>query len=152
MKIELLADHPEAIPVIARWHWAEWGHYNPEGSFGLVLEKLSQRVHRERIPFAYLALQKEIPMGTASLVELDMDTRKDLSPWLAGVYVDPAFRNRGVGSALVQKVCEKAEQLRFDELFLYTNTAYDLYKKLGWFAIEQEQYRGRLVSIMKYTF
>jgi GNAT superfamily N-acetyltransferase len=149
MIIALLADYPDEVRTVARWHWEEWGYLNPNGSFDLTLERISKRVKRDRVPLAYLALEGGSPVGTASLVEHDMEGREDLSPWLAGVYVHPDHRNRGVASGLVLRVCETAQSFGISELFLYTNTAYRLYAKLGWTEIGKETYRGRLVKIMR---
>ena len=78
-----------------------------------------------------------------------MDTRKDLSPWLAGVFVSPAFRGRGHGAALVTAVEDHATRVGVERLYLYTNSAQSLYEKLGWVEIEREHYRGREVVIMQ---
>lgn len=152
MHIELLADCAELLPLIARWHWGEWGHHNPQGSYERTLDRLSRRANRDRIPLTYIALEGDDPIGTASLVEHDMESRKDLSPWLAGVYVDPAYRRQGVASALVRKVCEAAESLGVQTLYLYTNTAAILYQQLGWEPMMEQEYRGKRVQIMKYEF
>jgi hypothetical protein len=42
--------------------------------------------------------------GSAMLIAHDMDTRMELSPWLAGVFVAPKRRGCGVGAALVRRV------------------------------------------------
>lgn len=31
--VSALSDYPEFVPVVARWHWREWGHSDPAGSF-----------------------------------------------------------------------------------------------------------------------
>ena len=88
-------------------------------------------------------------MGLVSLVLYDMDTRKDLSPWLAGLYVRPPSRSLGIASALIQALGEKARDLGYEKLFLYTHSASGLYEKLGWEAINKEDYQGREVVIMR---
>jgi GNAT superfamily N-acetyltransferase len=52
------------------------------------------------------------------LVAHDMDTRMDLSPWLAGVFVAPHHRRRGVGAALVQRIIDEATGLGVEQLYL----------------------------------
>jgi GNAT superfamily N-acetyltransferase len=150
MQIELLADRPEAIPVIAGWYWQEWGQHNPERPYAEFLDRVSGCVYRNHIPLAYVAMDSKRSLGTASLVECDMETHPELSPWLAGVYVDPRYRHRGIASMLVRKICAKADELGFAELFLYTNSADELYRKLGWVNLEQTNYRDKPVKIMKF--
>jgi GNAT superfamily N-acetyltransferase len=148
-KVELLADHLEICPTLARWQWEAWGHLTPERPFEEWVERLEKRTLRDRIPLTVIALEGDQPAGLASLVFYDMDTRKDLSPWLAGVFVAPTLRGRGHGAALVTAIEEHAVRLGVERLYLYTNSAQGLYEKLGWVEIEREQYRGREVVIME---
>jgi N-acetylglutamate synthase-like GNAT family acetyltransferase len=147
-QIALLADYPELIPRLAKWRWDEWGHLDPAGSLDEWKERLAKRVHRDRIPLTVIALEDEQPVGMASLLHYDMDIRRDLSLWLAGVLVPPASRRRGIGSALVTVIEQHASALGVDILYLYTNNTQRFYAKLGWQVIEQESYRGQDVVLM----
>jgi GNAT superfamily N-acetyltransferase len=148
MRIALLADHPEAVPTVAAWHYAEWGHLDPDASLKAWTAGLRQRTRRGGIPTTLVALENEMPVGSASLVEHDMTTRPDLMPWLAGVYVLPARRRRGIGSALVRRAMALAADLGFETLYLYSNSAVALYRQLGWQLLDYEHYEGREVAIM----
>lgn len=148
MDIKLLADHPEAIPVVARWHWDEWGRYETDSSYEETLKSITEQQHRNSLPLAYIALVDGKPAGAASLVEHDMDVHQELTPWLAGVYVDPPFRNQGFASALVKEICLKAGEIGFKRIYLYTISAFGLYTKLGWSLFLEEDYRHRTVKIM----
>jgi N-acetylglutamate synthase-like GNAT family acetyltransferase len=77
-----------------------------------------------------------------------MRTRKDLSPWLASVFVKPEFRNNGIATVLVNHIEDEATMLGIEKLFLYTEQARGLYLKLGWNDIEQCEYQGVDVAIM----
>lgn len=147
-KLSLLANHLELIPLLANWYRQEWGHLSPDRSLEEWIQRLAERAHRDRIPLTVIAFEDDQPVGLASLVAADMDTRRDLSPWLAGVYVAPAYRKRGFGSDLVMDIEERAAGLGIETLYLYTNSAQRLYERLGWLEIEREPYRGREVVIM----
>jgi GNAT superfamily N-acetyltransferase len=82
------------------------------------------------------------------LVANDMDTRKELTPWLAGVYVAPEHRRQGIGSALVARAVDCAERLGVPRLYLYTPGAERMYSRLGWSPMERVKYRGSDVLIM----
>ncbi len=148
MRIERLADHPGAVDTIGRWHWDEWGHADPEGSLESWTEALLARAHRDRIPTTFVALDGAEPVGSAVLVEHDMDTRRDLSPWLAGVFVKPSHRHRGIASALVRRAVREAARLDVGRLYLYTQPARGLYEKLGWRPLAEDHYEGQPVTIM----
>jgi GNAT superfamily N-acetyltransferase len=80
-------------------------------------------------------------LGSASLVEHDMATRPELSPWLSGVFVAPEHRRRGVGAALVERVVLEARVLRTPRLYLYTLGSGALYLRLRWSVMEHTFYR-----------
>lgn len=81
-------------------------------------------------------------MGVASLRVHDLEGRENLTPWLGGVYVAPDSRRRGVGTALVRAVEEKARELGFEEIYLFTLDREDWYASLGWSTIETIHWRG----------
>jgi len=50
----------------------------------------------------FVLLVDEVPVATASFVHPDLPSRPNLTPWLAGVYVQPEFRCRGFASHSVR--------------------------------------------------
>lgn len=148
MQIASIADHLDLVPVIAEWHFAEWGYLDPDGTLASWTEGLGQRTRREQIPTTYVALEGDELLGSVTLVEQDMLTRPDLSPWVAGVYVAAAHRQRGIGSALVRHAVRQAAQMGVKRLYLYTHPARAFYLKLGWQLLEEAVYEGRPVAIM----
>lgn len=89
------------------------------------------------------------PAGTAALIRSDLETRPDLTPWLAGLWVQPAFRGRGHATALVRRVEAFALAASVPVLWLYTSTAEPLYAKLGWERAGVEQENGHEVVLMR---
>ncbi len=87
-------------------------------------------------------------VGSAMLVTHDMKTRKDLSPWLAGVYVKPAYRRRGIASRLVTRIENEAALLAIPRLYLYTPSEAAFYARRGWQTLEETEYRGVAVTVM----
>ena len=148
MQIASIADHLDLVPVIAAWHFAEWGRLDPSGTLASWTEGLRQRTRREQIPTTYVALEGSELLGSVTLVEQDMLTRPTLSPWVAGVYVAAAHRQRGIGSALVRHAVRQAAQMGVERLYLYTHPARAFYQKLGWQFLEEAVYEGRPVAIM----
>jgi GNAT superfamily N-acetyltransferase len=148
MRIESIADHLDLVPTIARWHWDEWGHTDPTGSLAAWTAGLRQRTHRDRIPTTYVALAGDELLGSVTLVEHDMDTHRELSPWLAGLYVEPSRRGQGVGSALVRHTVQKAGEMGIARLYLYSGPARSFYERLGWRPVAETVYHGRPVTIL----
>jgi N-acetylglutamate synthase-like GNAT family acetyltransferase len=150
MRIEYLCDHPEAFPQLVEWQHAEWGHVRP----GDTLEKRAARLrgfsNRDRIPLTVVALDQNEILGSASLIEHDMETRMELTPWLAGVFVAEQYRRRGIGAELVRRIMAEAKRLNVALLYLYTVHSEKFYAALGWELLERTSYREQKVVIMTY--
>ena len=96
-----------------------------------------------------VALENERLLGSVTLVENDMETRRDLSPWLAGLFVWPEFRRKGVGTTLVAHAVQAASRMGVPTLYLYTASAQALYAGLGWTTVADEFYEGSKVVVME---
>ena len=68
--------------------------------------------------------------------------------WLALVYTLPQERGKGYGTLLCQYMQEHAQEMRIENVYLFTDTAESLYKKLGWREIERLHYKTRNVIVM----
>ena len=151
MTIEYLADHPEAVTTLAAWQHAEWGHVRP----GDTAEKRATRLrgwsNRDRIPLTVVAFENNNVLGSASLIEHDMETRMELTPWLAGVFVGESYRRRGIGAELVRRIMEEARKLKVPLLYLYTVHSEKFYAALGWKLMERTTYRQYAIVIMTYA-
>jgi GNAT superfamily N-acetyltransferase len=149
VRIAGIAEHPEHVETVARWQFGEWGHLEPGDSLAARIAYVStQAAHPGRIPATFIALEGDEPVGSASVVENDMDTHPELTPWLASVYVAPGARGRGVATALVRRVMDEAAKLGAPRLYLFTESASGLYEKLGWRVIGAEEFQGVDVTIM----
>ena len=151
MEIKYLADEKEYIPQVIDWLYGQWGH-NYEYGKKVWTERVNNRLNKKEVPTTFVALKDDEILGTASLIKYDMDTRKDLTPCLADVYVDPDWRGQQIASKLVKRVLKEAEDIGHSKLYLYTREAEGLYEKLGWKVIERIDYYGDNVPIMLYEF
>jgi len=148
MRIEYLADHIDHVPVLAKWFHDQWGHLDPDRSIEDGTERLYSKANRDKMPITFVAIDGDRPIGSASLVECDMDTRAHLKPWLASVYVDAQFRTRGIGSSLVRRVVDEARVHGFSILYLWTPDKAHFYSTLGWTVIEETSYLNETVTVM----
>jgi GNAT superfamily N-acetyltransferase len=150
MHIAYLADRPEFIPTLARWHYQEWAYLRPGDSVEGRIARLRGSCGRGEIPLTLVAVSDREVFGSASLVEHDMDNRPELLPWLSGVFVRPERRRHGIGAALVRRIMDEATSLRVSKLYLYTMDRTAFYANLGWSLLEHTVYHGQKVSIMSY--
>jgi len=131
MKIEYLADHKDIIPTLAGWSYEEWSYLHPERTLSDVERLISERSNKEHIPISLVAIDKGKVIGMIELKTSDFKARPNLSPWLAGLYVDKLHRRKGVGTKLVHEIEKVAARLGVSKLYLFTDDAESFYSKLS---------------------
>jgi N-acetylglutamate synthase-like GNAT family acetyltransferase len=147
--IEYLADFPEATPILAAWHHAEWRDVIPDWPREQVEADLRAHTGRRQIPTTFVAVEGDRFIGSASLLAEDLEGWKQLGPWLASVYVVPQCRRRGIGSRLVTRVVEEARALGIPTLHLWTPDRQDYYLRLGWQFVTRTHCGNAEVTIMR---
>ncbi len=147
MEIVDLKHKPHHLKTLAQWHHAQWSYLNPNKTFARRIEKMKSHLTPQFVPATFIAVDNEL-LGSAAIIEHDMDTRMELTPWLASVYVAPEFRKQGIGSKLVLHAMEKAKDNNIDTLYLFTPDREAFYARLGWTTIEKTNYHGYDVTIM----
>lgn len=148
LDIVLLADRMDLVPVVATWHWEEWGSGDPGGSLSRWSEGLAKRSLRDAIPISWVALLEGKPVGSVALVKSDMSTHPELSPWLSGLFVVPDHRHKGVATALTAECERTAARLGVETLYLYTDKAQRFYEQRGWRPMIPERYEGAMKTVM----
>ena len=136
----LLADMPQAIPVLARWFVAEWGpYYGPAGP-GSAEQDLRSCCNRDGIPLALVALDGNgTAIGTVALKPESVASHRHLGPWLAALLVAPEHRGRGIAAALVAAIEQEARRLGFTEIY----TGATGLVRGGWHPLEGEAHSLR---------
>lgn len=129
--IELDSDN---LNIITNWMYNWWG--KDDGyTFEAVKCFIEHCFQKDRLPQTYGLFYDKRIIAMFQLAYEDLDVRTDIYPWLSNIYVDEAYRNKGVARILLQKVKETAKkQLDFSELYLYTEHI-GLYEKFGWIYI-----------------
>lgn len=148
ISIERLTPDARAIATVAEWTYATWGHLSPEINRHSWLAETRANAGKGGVPSVFAAYLNGDAVGTASLVVQDMTVRPALTPWLASVYVCSDARGRGIASALVRRVEQEARDAGLTRFYLYTPDQQRLYRRLGWQAQEDLNYRAEDVTIM----
>lgn len=132
MNIELLIGHPEYVQCICRWIYDEFViPNNPQYPFEKLTEFFGHKRENE-FPITYIAIDHDKCVGTVSIFQNDLNNQKELTPWLASLYVTPEFRNKKIGEKLIEKVICRVKDMGYEELFLRTEHAAEYYLKKGW--------------------
>lgn len=148
IKILNLKEIPEHLTTLAQWHHKQWSYLNPGESIDQRITRMQMCLNDDLIPSTFIAKEQEL-LGSATLVKHDMETKQQLSPWLASVYVAPSHRCRGIGTQLVLYVMRQAKLAGLDTMYLFTPDKESFYHKLGWRLVCKEQYHGHKVAVMQ---
>jgi predicted N-acetyltransferase YhbS len=148
--IDLLKNHPASIPRCAEiWHEVLGKIWMPE--IGIEeIESLYYEELKPDMPLTYIALDGEIPVGSCTL-ELNGGIRPDLGPWIGDLVVDLKYQKQGIGKMLVDVTVEKAKELGFEKLYLFTfdPTIPEYYQRLGWKKIGMDEFKSNPVTVME---
>jgi GNAT superfamily N-acetyltransferase len=149
LNFEFLVDRQEAIPIVARWYFDEWGHNNPSNSIPQTIERISGKLNRDRTPLHLLAMEDEQVLGVAQLKLHEMDIYPEKEFWLGSLFVSPTSRGKGVGSAIANKIATIAEGFGAEQLYLQTEVLDGgLYRDIGWNLVEIVVYKDVHVAVM----
>lgn len=130
IRLALLADVPRAAPVAALWLYREWGYRYPGRTAAMAIDLFRERAQADRMPMAWIALDGEIPVATASLMEVERPG-DEVGPWVSGVFVIPSYRGQGLAVRLMHALEAAAPRLGATRLLL-SAAAPKLYLALGY--------------------
>ena len=109
----------------------EWGENNPNFWKCWIMSSMKS----EGVPSTYVVIKDEQYVGTFSFWNCDLQSRQDLSPWLGGVVVVPAFRGQGIGVFIQEQAKKILQKEGIKQAYLYTEMT-GFYEKTGWTFVE----------------
>ena len=122
-----LQDRPELREPLARWFHKKWGV-----PLEAYLESMDECLSaRSAVPQWYAALDGGTIAGGLGVIENDFHDRKDLTPNVCAVYVEEAYRCRGIAGQLLRFVCRDMKERGVGTLYLLTDHT-SFYERYGW--------------------
>lgn len=133
IKIDYLKNHPDQIETCGTWAFKTWGHYTPDKNLKDYIESRKEYLNENFLPFTLIAFNDAKPIGMCSLAKT-RGILPGLTPWLAALYVELAFRGQGVGTLLEKDICQKARDMGYQKIYCFTSdkTVIPWYVKHGW--------------------
>ena len=121
-----LRDRPAWKERAAAWFHSKWGV--PEGAY---LDCMTAYLGGATEYGWYLCTNGDEIVGGLGVIENDFHERKDLTPNVCAVYVDEAYRNRGIAGRLLRFACADMAAKGVDVLYLLTDHV-GFYERYGW--------------------
>lgn len=129
MEIIELQDRSELFEKAIQVFWEVWGNGDNYKFYEDCM------IHSIRsisdLPRFYVALEKGEIIGTYALLRNDINSRQDLCPWLACLFVDKEQRGKEIGSMLLEHGLKEAAKKGYKKLHLISDLN-DFYEKYGW--------------------
>lgn len=141
-------DDNENIALIADWYLTEWNI-----PVQTTIEKI-KNLSADNYEFQVLMMLDNKPIATGGLYGhvglLDKEPRlKTHKNWLALVYTKPNYRGKGLGALICNHIQNHSRDIGLKEIYLFTHTAENLYKRLGWQQLERIALGGKDIVVMK---
>jgi N-acetylglutamate synthase-like GNAT family acetyltransferase len=150
-KVVALAEHPHHWQTAAEWSYEAWHHDFPSDTVQTYLDQyaLAQSKPEQLLEVFAAVTDKDQLLGVSTLVHDDeLPDAPEPGPWLAAVFVTPDARKLGVGSALVQHVVNRARELDYPKIYLYTEHQENWYASTGWVKIRDIIFLGLHHTVM----
>lgn len=125
--IRSIFDSPDLLDAAADWFHSKWKV--PKEAY---VESMQASLNdNSPVPQWYVMLNGEKIIGGLGVIENDFHDRKDLTPNVCAVYVEPEYRCRGLAGRLLQRVCDDMAGRGIDTLYLLTDHT-GFYERYGW--------------------
>lgn len=135
MNITLLADNPDAAPIIAQWYVDEWGGDSVEH----VTNKLRLGINRNELPISFMVSDRGNVVGAGEIKYRELDDFPNYTYWLDGIYVKKSHRGLGISKKLIEFALSKAKLLGLEQLHLRcTDGNVKLYEDYGFNIVSAE--------------
>ncbi|MGH2564530.1 MAG: GNAT family N-acetyltransferase [Ginsengibacter sp.] len=138
----------ETIQLIAEWYLGEWNIPTRK-----TIQKLTTLSEGDS-QFQVLMTMDDVPVATGGLYNhvglIDKEPRFGIyKNWLVLVFTKPENRHKGLGALICSYIQERSGDIGIKEIFLFTDTAENLYRRLGWQQIERLLLGDRKIVVMK---
>jgi hypothetical protein len=154
LRLELLKNCPNLIPILAQWVYEEWHTYDTDLTQEKLIESFKARLNENKIPITFVVLKNDMPVGLISLknqIEPEFSAFPQDSIWMGSLIVTPEGKKQGVDQRLFKLVQTISKQFGYDKLYLYiSNPAYvSWYLNQGACVIDKRPFRNHKITVME---
>jgi len=134
---------------LARLHADEWQYLYCEWDEKKALEEFHGQRTDGSIPATLVLREDGRLVGSVSVVGDDCEARRDLSPWLASLYVMPENRGQGHGHRLIEAAMALAKENNVACLHVFTDSAERLFLGHNFTRLDAAVTNGHAITILR---
>lgn len=117
MDISTLRERPGFADTVADRGWHAWWTDSGE-SLAQYRAALEPMLGGDGIPFGIVAHHQRTYLGSTLVIENDLEERPRYAPWIAALWVEPAWRRQGVAARLMAAARAEAARHGHDSCYL----------------------------------
>jgi len=124
-----IRDKQELLDDVVHYYWKQWGS---DSNYQFYKDCIGQSCKTDSdVPRFYIIMDNTKIIGSYALLRSELNSRQDLTPWLACLFVDPAYRGEKLGALLQKDALKQTRARGYRRLYLCTElTGY--YERTGW--------------------
>ena len=153
-----LSSQPHWITLLASWQHRQWREAQGVQELSQDVERrdiqsrqtsLQEHLLKQPVPKTLVAEAQGSPVGCISLIHYsiagDSSSRQH---WISNFYVHPDWRNKGIGSRLLDRIEAYSREMGLADIYLYTHDKQAFYRRRGWQLRGKATVEGQHVSIL----
>ena len=143
-----VCSNPDHIPTAAAWFHEKWNI-----PLEAYLESMQEgRRAKGLVPSWYVLKDGDRIIAGVGVIENDFHLRRDLSPNVCALFVEPDYRCQGLAGDLLGFLAKKFEEKGIGTLYLVTEHT-SFYERYGWefFCMAQEEDSDHMTRLYRHS-